>query len=131
MVPYGQALHEETGEKKETCGQVTRSVRDRRERRLWTPARTKIVRIYTSISATDQLLLLRGVRSLPDETIFSTVGEDCFTPTGFAMTKGVMTKWRDSEPGEGRLRVIEIIYLEENGFNQWTGVFQCHQTTED
>ena len=97
----------------------------------WTPARTKIVRIYTSISATDQLLLLRGVRSLPDETIFSTVGEDCFTPTGFAMTKGVMTKWRDSEPGEGRLRVIEIIYLEENGFNQWTGVFQCHQTTED
>ena len=37
MVPYGQALHEETGEKKETCVQVPRSVRDRRELRLWKP----------------------------------------------------------------------------------------------
>ena len=87
MVPYGQALHEETGENKETCGQVPRSVRDRRELRLWTPARTKIVKIYTSISATDQLLSLRRGRSLPDEAIFSNLAEDCFTPTGFAMTK--------------------------------------------
>ena len=67
------------------------------------------MKIYTSISATDQLLSLRRGRSLPDEAIFSNLAEDCFTPTGFAMTKeaiskGVMTIWRDSEMGEGRMR---------------------------
>jgi len=46
---------------------------------------------------------------LPDEAIFSNMSEDCFTPTGFAMTKeaiskGVMTIWRDSKLGEGRIR---------------------------
>ena len=68
-----------------------------------------IVKIYTNISANDRLLLLQGVRSLPDEAIFSNMSEDCFTPTGFAMTKeaiskGVMTIWRDSKLGEGRMR---------------------------
>ena len=130
MVLYGKASHEETGEKKETCGQVPRSVRDRRELRLWTPARTKIGKIYTGISATDQLLSLRRGRYLPDEAIFSNLAEDCFTPTGFAMTKEVMTKSHYTQLGEGSVRVIEIIYLEETGFNQWTGVFQCPQTTE-
>ena len=66
-----------------------------------------IVKIYTNISATDRLLLLQGVRSLPDEAIFSNMSEDCFTPTGFAMTKeaiskGVMTIWRDSAAGRGQ-----------------------------
>jgi hypothetical protein len=68
-----------------------------------------IVKIYTNISATDRLLLLQGVGSLPDKAICSIVSEDCFTPTAFAMTKeaiskGVMTIWRDSELGEGRMR---------------------------
>ena len=68
---------------------------------------------------------------MPDEAIFSNLAEDCFTPTEFAMTKEVMTKWCDSELGEVSVRVIEIIYLEETGFNQWTGDFQFPQTTED
>jgi len=29
---------------------------------------------------------LRGGRSLPDEAIFYNVAEDCFAPTGLAMT---------------------------------------------
>jgi len=38
----------------------------------------------TSILATDRSLSLRGGRSLPDEAIFSTMAEDCFTPVGLA-----------------------------------------------
>jgi len=88
------------------------------------------VKIYTSISATDQLLSLRRGRLLPDEAIFSKMAEDCFTPTGFAMTKEVMTKSHHMQLVEGSVRVIEIIYLEETSFNQWAGVFQCPQTRE-
>ena len=68
---------------------------------------------------------------MPDEAIFSNLAEDCFTPTEFAMTKEVMTKSHHTQLGEGSVRVIEIIYLEETGFNQWTGDFQFPQTTED
>jgi hypothetical protein len=46
------------------------------------------------------------------------------------MTKEVMTKWRASELGEGRMRQVEIITIEEVGGKQWRSVFQCPQTTE-
>ena len=46
-----------------------------------------------SISATDRLLSLRRVRSLPDEAIFSAEVGDCFAPAGFDPNGLAMTKW--------------------------------------
>ena len=53
---------------------------------------------------------------MPDEAIFSKLAEDClapvgFIPAGFAMTKEVMTKWRNSGLGEGRLRAMLFVEL--------------------